>query len=327
MKIKAAIIGMGIGNKHFEAIENYKSSEVKIICDIDKKKVKELKKQFPKKIITNNENIIFNDKSINLVSIASYDNYHFKQILKCIKHNKNIIIEKPMCLNLWELKKIYKLIKKNKNIKISSNLVLRANSLFKKFKKRIKNSDVYYIEGNYIWGRKNKLFGWRSKLKDYSVTLGAGIHMIDLINWITGLRPISVYAEGNKKITKSSSFKKNSLVTMIFKYPQDILVKISANCSAIFNHIHEIKIFTNNQTLVNSDNGSYLYESEKKRIINGNYPDKKNRKKIIQNFIDTLLNKKTEPIISFKEQIDLMTICFAVDRSVSLNKKIKINYL
>jgi predicted dehydrogenase len=32
-KIKAGIIGFGIGQKHFEAIQNYKNSEVKIICE------------------------------------------------------------------------------------------------------------------------------------------------------------------------------------------------------------------------------------------------------------------------------------------------------
>ena len=37
--------------------------------------------------------------------------------------------------------------------------------------------------------------------------------------------------------------------------------------------------------------------------------------------------KNTKPLISLKEQIDLMTICFAVDKSVNSNKKIKINYL
>ena len=36
--IKAAIIGMGIGNKHYEAIENYKSSKVKIICEFNTKR-------------------------------------------------------------------------------------------------------------------------------------------------------------------------------------------------------------------------------------------------------------------------------------------------
>ena len=38
MKIVAAIIGMGIGQKHLEAIDNYKNSTVKIICE--KKKIK-----------------------------------------------------------------------------------------------------------------------------------------------------------------------------------------------------------------------------------------------------------------------------------------------
>ena len=33
MKIRAAIIGMGVGQKHFEAIENYKGSKVEIICE------------------------------------------------------------------------------------------------------------------------------------------------------------------------------------------------------------------------------------------------------------------------------------------------------
>ena len=32
-------------------------------------------------------------------------------------------------------------------------------------------------------------------------------------------------------------------------------------------------------------------------------------------------------IISFKEQIDLMTVCFYADKSIKYSKKLKINYL
>ena len=52
------------------------------------KKLKYIKKLFPKIKITNNENDIFLDRDINLVSIASYDNYHYSQILKSIKNKK-----------------------------------------------------------------------------------------------------------------------------------------------------------------------------------------------------------------------------------------------
>ena len=91
---------------------------------------------------------------------------------------------------------------------MTSNLVLRVNSLFKKFKKKINTNRIYFIEGDYIWGRRKKLFGWRSKIKEYTLTLGAGIHIIDLINWLTGLKPKTVYAVGNKKATKGTTFKK-----------------------------------------------------------------------------------------------------------------------
>ena len=45
MEIIAAVIGMGIGQKHLEAIENYKKSFVKIICEKNEKKIKNLKKK------------------------------------------------------------------------------------------------------------------------------------------------------------------------------------------------------------------------------------------------------------------------------------------
>ncbi len=327
MKINAAIIGMGIGQKHLEAIQDYKNSDVKIICEKDNSKIKILKKKYQNKLITNNENDVFLNKKINLVSIASYDNFHYQQILKCAKYNKNIIVEKPMCLKFSQLKKIYKLFKANKKIKITSNLVLRVNSLFKKFKKKIDPKKIFYIEGDYIWGRKSKLFGWRSKLKDYSLTFGAGIHIIDLINWLTGLKPKSVYAVGNNKATKGTKFKKDSLIVIIFEFPMNILVKITANAGAIHNHLHEIKIFSKNQTIVNSNLGSYIYKNKKISRIKGLYPDKINRKKLIHNFLDILIKKNTKPIITLKEQVDLMSICFSVDRSIKLKKKIKINYL
>ena len=327
MKIRAAIIGMGVGQKHFEAIENYKGSKVEIICERNSKKINLLKKKYPKKIFTNNENDIFKNKNINLVSIASYDNYHYSQIIKSLNSNKNIIVEKPMCLNLKQLKKIYYLLKKKKNIKLTSNLVLRVNSLFKNFKKKINKKNVFYIEADYIWGRRQKLFGWRSKIKQYSLTLGAGIHMIDLVLWLINLKPISVHAVGNNKPTKKTIFKKNSLIVMLFKFPNNILVKISANANAVHDHFHEIKVFSKDHTLVNSKMGSYTFKKNNVVKNFSSYPDKKNRKKMIQNFLDILLKKKTKPIITLKEQFDLMSVCFAVDRSIKLNKTIKIKYL
>jgi predicted dehydrogenase len=88
MKIIAAVIGTGIGEKHIEAINNFEKSKVKMVCEKNKKKFPYLKKKFPKIRFTTNEDDIFDDKEINLVSIASYDNDHFYQLIRCINSNK-----------------------------------------------------------------------------------------------------------------------------------------------------------------------------------------------------------------------------------------------
>ena len=220
-KIKAGIIGFGIGQKHFEAIQNYKKAEVKMICEKNLNKLSILKKKFPNLIITNEENEIFSNQEINLVSIASYDDDHYPQILKCIKNKKNIIVEKPMCLTLSQLRHIKKMISKS-GLKMRSNLVLRVNDLFVNIKKKITKDKIFYIEADYIWGRKKKLFGWRSKIKNYSLILGAGIHVIDLVMWLLSKRPHSVIAVANNIATSKTIYKKNSMALIILKFPPDL---------------------------------------------------------------------------------------------------------
>ena len=86
------------------------------------------------------------------------------------------------------------------------------------------------------------------------------------------------------------------------------------------------EVFCLKQTYVNSKLGSFSYEDNRLIKESSSYPDKKNRKKLIRNFIDCLIEKKTSPIITIKEQIDLMSVCFAVDKSLKLNKTLKIKY-
>ena len=52
--------------------------------------------------------------------------------------------------------------------------------------------------------------------------------------------------------------------------------------------------------------------------MNYDYPDKKNRKNLIRNFIDCILDKKKiDP--SFKSQVDLMIACLYADGNQIMN--------
>ena len=231
-----------------------------------------------------------------------------------------------MCLTLSQLRHIKKLLLKS-DLKITSNLVLRVNDLFMNIKKKVMKEKIFYIEADYLWGRRSKLFGWRSNIDNYSLILGAGIHVIDLVMWLLKKRPHSVYAVANNIVTSTTTFKKNSMALIVLEFPGNIIAKITANAVAIHEHFHEIKVFTNNKTINNTLNGSFTFTKDTSKKNKYSYPDKTNRKKLIQNFLDCMANNKKKAIISKKEQFDLMSVCFAAEDSIKKNKKIKIKYI
>ena len=324
-KIKAVVIGLGVGLKHFEAINSCKNSKVVGVFDLNKKNSILLKGKYPKLKIFNNENEIFKDKNINLVSIASYDEDHFRQTLKCIKSGKNFIIEKPICTTKKQLDEINKLINKNKNVKFISNLPLRTEPIFKFFKKKIKKEKVYYIEADYLWGRYKKLFEWRAKSKNYSVINGAAIHMIDILIWMLDLKPTHVFTSSNNLVTKKSLFKKNSFSIILLYFKNGLIAKITANACSITPHNHNISIYSKNYTLKNEIYDRYIISKRgKKNLLNIQYPHKNERKKLIRSFIHSLMDIKKKPLISMDETFFITKVCLAAIESEKKLKMIKI---
>ena len=121
----------------YSSLRNSKNRycNLKILCDLDNKKLNLESKKYKNIILTDNAKNIFKDDSIDLVSIASYDNFHYDQVISCLNANKHFFVEKPLCVNEIQLKKIKKYYDlSNGKIHFSSNFVLRGNSIFKHIK-------------------------------------------------------------------------------------------------------------------------------------------------------------------------------------------------
>ena len=328
--LKVGIIGLGVGYKHFLAFQNDKRCKVVAVCDFDKKKVRKFNflqnKKKEIKIYKKDIDIIKNSE-IDIISIASYDSYHFKEIKECIKNKKNIFIEKPICLSLKELKKIKKLLV-GSNIKISCNLNLRTSEIFKKTQKSKKFGKTFYFEGDYNSGRIEKLTkGWRGDENYHSVILSSAIHMIDLMMWFKKDTPTEVTGYANNIVTKKSKFRFDDFVVLLFKFKDNFIGKITANTGCIHPHFHNVALYGQKQTFLNTINGAYKIEKKKNFLIKDlgkGYRGKK-QNLMITNFVDSIIyNKKN--FLSKKYLFDLMTVCFKSIESLKTKKKIKINY-
>lgn len=332
-KLICGVIGMGVGEKHAIFYNNYKHTKLTKIYEKNIKKRKKLKKKYPLINFVKSENDIYKDKDIKLISIAFYDNFHYKQIVKAAKYKKNIFVEKPICLFLSELKKINLAIKKS-NIKLGCNFVLRKNNQFIKIKniydKKILGKP-FFIEGDYNYGRLNKITkGWRGKIPFYSVTHGGAIHMIDLILWFLKELPYEVKAEGNKIVTHKSKFKFNDFSVGILKFKSGLIAKISSNFGSVTPHHHAFKIFGTKGSIYSDLRGAVLFKNRDQKIKPKLFKlETSFRKKtqVIKNFVDNLILKKNIVIKSnFREIMNSMLISLCIEKSIKTKKTIKIDY-
>jgi len=107
--------------------------------------------------------------------------------------------------------------------------------LVKRFIDEGKMGRLYYLEGDYNYGRIHKLIdGWRGKLDFYSVVHGGGVHIVDLLLWLSGERIIEVMAYGNNIVSESTGFSNNDLVACLLKFEGGAVGKITANFGCVF---------------------------------------------------------------------------------------------
>ena len=319
-KYDIGLIGLGTTGK--EHLRYYlQRTDIKNIFISDIKKLK----------ISKNKKIIIDpglkkfekSNNIKIVSVSNYDKDHYKKILK-YHSNSHIFVEKPLCRKHFEIKKIFRSIKKNRyNFLLNSNLVLRKAEIFNKILQQVikgKFGKIYYFEGDYLYGRLNKLiYGWGGRDKSYSVLLGGGIHMIDLMIRFFQSLPSEVYSSANKIVTSNSQFKFKDFVQSTFKFKHGGIGKISANFGCVHNHQHVIKVFGTKKSFVYDDMGARIFnkrdpfKSKKlklnKRIYNG-------KACLLPSFFQKLKDKKkySKEIIS---EINLISACAFADQAIT----------
>lgn len=328
-KINVAVLGLGVGERHVQTLKKNKFVSKIYVFDLNTKKKNLIKKKY--NVLTfKNKNEAFNDKKINLIVDATYDNFHFKNIINAINSNKNIFVEKPAFQKKREADECFKLLKKKK-LFIGTNYILRSSPRFKKIKTMVTNKsfgDIYYFEGDYNYGRLDKIIsGWRGKIPFYSITLGGGSHIIDLSKFLINKKILEVKSYSNKIVTKKTSFKYPDNVVSIVKFENQIVGKISSNFSCVYPHFHKINLYGSKLTFENGIDHGKLFTKRNKnkfRIIKQHYKPL-NKGEILEKFINDLVLKKNRAFHT-NQIFDAMAVGFAIEKSLKENKNIKVNY-
>ena len=135
------------------------------------------------------EKIKQNGESLDYVSICSPNYLHDAHIRFGLRHGADVICEKPMVLNPWNIDGLQK-IEKETGKRINTILQLRLHKSVIALKEKIQNSkkENFDIDLSYITSRGTWYYAsWKGNVnKSGGVATNIGIHFFDMLYWIFG---------------------------------------------------------------------------------------------------------------------------------------------
>ena len=195
MKHKIGIIGYGtMGSWHAENIsQRIENLDVGCVYDINPEKA-EKAKAAGFNTVDSAERLLSSD--IDLVLVATPNNFHKEYCVSALNRGKNVVCEKPVCLNLSELGEIFEAAERNGKL-FTVHFNRRWDVDYNIVKAILQKGLVgkpYHVSSR-LFSNRNIPGDWRTRrLSGGGFLYDWGIHMIDQILCLFGM-PVSVYAE------------------------------------------------------------------------------------------------------------------------------------
>lgn len=335
-KLGVGVIGLGVGEQHARAFAAHPDCRLAALCDMDAAKLSEVSQRLPQARHYGNAEDLITDPEVQIVSIASNDDDHSAQIIHALSLGKHVFSEKPLCLNRAQLGEIASSWRGARGARLSTNTLLRRSPRFRWLKNQIdagRLGTVFCIEGDYIYGRLHKLVsGWRGRIPGYSVMLGGGIHVVDLMLWMSGQRPVEVVAYGSSLGSTGSGFRGTDLVLALLRFESGLVAKIGANFAAHYAHHHRFAVYGTKATFENLptavSTAACLWEGRDSGApplpIDEPYPAV-GKGDLVPAFVDAVLGRGA-PDVPEEQVFACVATCLAIERSAAEGRPIHVDY-
>lgn len=205
MSVKYALIGCGrIATNHVKAVLN-NGLEFVAACDLVPENIQTLLARYGLENdssiarYTDYKQMIAEHPDLELVAIATSSGAHAEIALYCIDQGINVIIEKPMAMNMADAEEIIRR-SEEKHVKVCACHQNRFNVAVQKTRKALEEGRFGKLSHGSIhvrWNRNKDYYDqapWRGTwAEDGGCLMNQCIHGIDLLRWMMGNEVESVY--------------------------------------------------------------------------------------------------------------------------------------
>ena len=163
-KVRIAVLGVnGRGKDHIKGFMPLSNAEVVMLCDPDRsildKRAAEFQEAYGKKVATEQDlRKVFDNKSIDAVSIATPNHWHALAAIWACQAGKDVYVEKPGAHNIYEGRKMVEAAHKYNRI-VQHGVQLRSSEAIQEAVQKLREGvigDVYMARG--------LVFRWRPSI-------------------------------------------------------------------------------------------------------------------------------------------------------------------
>ena len=198
--VEAAVIGVGwVGGTRAETLARTALVDKLHLCDIRPDRLAEVKALYKPATATLHYQDIIDNPRISVVYVSTTpESNHYPIARDCLKAGKNVMLEKPIALELWEADELILLAKRN-SLKFTIGYSQRFNPKFAYVRKSIVDGTIgkpvsALVSRHITRGLGKKITG-RTKLSPAAME---ATHDLDFVLWcLEPARPVRVYSQVN----------------------------------------------------------------------------------------------------------------------------------
>lgn len=191
-KLRFGFIGVGRrGLDHLRISSMFNDISIEAVCDVDEVRLSEVSSKYKARAYRNLDDMLEKEK-LDVAVISTPTPLHVPQALKCLEYGLDILMEKPIALDMKEVKELLRAIEISDRI-VVVGFQFRYSNLIHEIRKTIDMDTLSMIVGYWYW--TIPLVSWIAR-RD----MGGGqmvdqaIHLIDLMRFIAGEEVEKVYA-------------------------------------------------------------------------------------------------------------------------------------
>jgi predicted dehydrogenase len=194
MTLRAALIGCGgLGKVHAQMVQQLDGMQMVAFCDIDGARAQDYCQEFSGDYATTDVQQLLDDESIQVVYICTHHDTHADYCIRAAAAGKQIMVEKPLALTTQECIAIGEAVQRH-GVTLMTAFKMRYYDMIRKVKELIPSPLVVSMQmmdnrwPNEMWAN--------DPIKGGGNVLSQGVHSCDILRYVAGSDPLSVYATG-----------------------------------------------------------------------------------------------------------------------------------